>query len=243
MRANKRTKVQEGTAAAEAVRTPAYRAAVQAFGEGAGALSETSDRDAVLVLAGRHICRLTGLERRPVYLRDEESGLYRGQAGWSPAWERGEEPESQERIKRLVAGTDADAFTREIVDTKHPVVVADTRTDPRPIQSAMRAWGIRSMLGVPMVQRDEVIGIIYLDNTRESHVFTGTEIELAETFAELAAVAILQAEMTTRLRTSVGTIAEQNDLLRRAAAMDATLTHLVLSGASLAQIADAVVEL
>src|SRR4051812_38227630 len=130
MRANKRTNVQGGGAAAETVRTPAYRAAVQAFGEVAGVLSETSDPDAILRLVARHICQLTGIERCSVYLRDEESGLYRGQAGWSPAWERGDEPHSQERIKRLVAGTDADAFTREIVDTKHPVVVADTSTDP-----------------------------------------------------------------------------------------------------------------
>src|SRR4051794_11367662 len=193
MRANKRTNVQDGSVAAdgETVRTLAYRAAVHAFGEVAGVLSETSDRDAILRLVGRHICRLTGIERCSVYLRDEESGLYRGQAGWSPAWERGDEPHSQERIKQLVAGTDADAFTREIVETKHSVVVADTSTDQRPIQSAMQAWGIRSMLGVPMVQRDEVVGIIYLDNTEESHVFTATEIEIAETFAELAAVAIL----------------------------------------------------
>jgi GAF domain-containing protein/sugar diacid utilization regulator len=222
---------------------PAYRAAVQAFGEVAGALRKTSDRDELLRLVGRHICELTEIERCSVYLLDEESGLYRGQAGWSPVWARGEQPDGQERIKRLVAGTKADAFTREILETKHPVVVADTRTDPRPIQSAMRAWGIRSMLGVPMVQRDEVIGIIYLDNTDESHVFTATEIEIAETFAELAAVAISQAEMTTRLRRTLGTVAHQNDLLRRTADMDDTLARLVLRGGSLAQIAEAVVEL
>ena len=223
--------------------TSAYRAAAQAFGEVAGALNETRDRDTLLRLIGRHICQLVGIERCSVYLRDDETGLYRGQAGWSPAWERGDEPDAQERIKRLVAGTEADEFTREIVTTRRPVVVADTHSDPRPIRSAMLSWGIRSILGVPMVLRGEVIGIIFLDNADEPHVFTSTEGEIAATFADLAAVVISQAQMTGRLRRSLHTVARQNELLRRAAEMDETLTGLVLTGASLGQIAEAVTKL
>lgn len=221
----------------------AYRAAVQAFGEVANALNETRDRDTLLRLIGKHICLLAGIERCSVYLREEESGLYRGQVGWSPAWERGEEPDAQERIKRLTAGTPADAFTHEIVSGKQPVVVADTGTDPRPIQSAMRSWGIRSILGVPMVLRGEVIGIIFLDDADKPHVFTPFESEITARFAELAAVAFSQGEMTTHLRRMLHTIARQNDLLRGATRMDETLTDLVLAGASLAQIAEAVSEL
>jgi sugar diacid utilization regulator len=49
--------------------------------------------------------------------------------------------------------------------------------------------------------------------------------------------------MTTRLRRTLQTVTRQNDLLRRAAAMDETLTGLVLAGGSLAQIAGAVADL
>jgi sugar diacid utilization regulator len=223
--------------------TSAYRAAVRAFGEVAGALNEARDSDALLRLIGRHICELVGVERCSVYLKDEETGLFRGQVGWSRDPKAAADPKDDARIKRLIAGTEADLFAREIVETKRAVVVADAQTDPRPIRSTMRAWGVRSMLGVPMVLRGEVIGIIYLDEKDQPRTFTRTDSELASTFAELAAVAVSQAQMTTRLRHSLRTAARQNELLRRASAIDEKLTALVLAGANLAEIAEAVAEL
>src|SRR5436309_3008348 len=67
--------------------------------------------------------------------------------------------------------------------------------------------------------------------------------EIAATFADLAAVVIAQARMTSRLRASLHTVAQQNDLLRRATETDDRLTGLVVAGGSLAQIAEAVAEL
>jgi sugar diacid utilization regulator len=99
------------------------------------------------------------------------------------------------------------------------------------------------MLGVPMVLRGEVIGIVFLDDAQRPHVYTPTESEIASTFADLAAVAIAQAEMTGRLRHSLDTVARQNEMLHRAAAMDDKLTALVLAGGNLAEIAEAVAEL
>src|SRR4051794_17446637 len=165
MRANKRTNVQDGSVAAdgETVRTLAYRAAVHAFGEVAGVLSETSDRDAILRLVGRHICELTGIERCSVYLRDEESGLYRGQAGWSPAWERGDEPHSQERIKRLVAGTDADALAGQVGVQQDPAVVPDPGPRPHPHHVAPLLGRGGLQLARPVRLADLVIVVLFLD--------------------------------------------------------------------------------
>jgi sugar diacid utilization regulator len=163
--------------------------------------------------------------------------------GWNRTWEGSSYEESDARIKRLVAGTKADAFTHEIVQTRKPVVVADTKSDPRPIHAAMRAWGVRSMLGVPMVLGGEVIGIVFLDDAERRHEFTPAESQIASMFADLAAVAISQAEMTARLRNSLRTVAKQNELLLHAAEMDDRLTSLVLMGSNLAEIAEAVAEL
>jgi GAF domain-containing protein len=229
--------------AVEPASLSAYREAVRAFGEVAGALSEAQDSDALLRLIGRHLCELVGITRCSVYLREPDSELFRGQVGWNRYWEDDSYQESDARIKRLVAGTEADAFTREIVQTRRPVVVADAQSDPRPIHDTMRAWGIRSMLGVPMVLGGEVIGIVFLDDEDQRHEFTDAESEIASMFAELAAVAIGQAEMTARLRKSLLTVAKQNDLLRHAAEMDDTLTSLVLGGANLAEIVQTVADL
>jgi GAF domain-containing protein len=221
----------------------AYRKAVRAFGEVAGALSDAKDSDTLLRLIGRHLCELVGITRCSVYLREPDSPLFRGRVGWNPSWQGRSYEEREARIKRLVAGTKADAFTREIVQTRRPVVVADAQSDPRPIHATMRAWGIRSMLGVPMVLGGEVIGIVFLDDAERRHEFTPAESEIASTFADLAAVAIAHAEMTARLRTSLRTVDKQNELLQRASRMDDTLTSLVLVGGNLAEIAQAVAAL
>ena len=54
----------------------------------------------------------------------------------------------------------------------------------------MRDWNIRSMMGVPMVVRGEVIGLVFLDDEERPHAFDRIDQDIAAAFADLAAVAI-----------------------------------------------------
>ena len=216
--------------------TPSYRAAIRAFGDVALGLVEAKDLDSLLHLIARHICDLSKVRRCSVYLLDENTGFFRGQVGHADS-------DIDARVKRLTAGVAADRFTREIVETKQPVLVSNALDDPRPIRSTMREWNIRAMLGVPMVLKGEVIGIVFLDNEDQPHSFTKAVREIASTFADLAAVAIAQAQMTVKMRQTLRTVARQNDLLRRAATLDDRFAELMLRGANLHEIADAVADL
>jgi sugar diacid utilization regulator len=213
-----------------------YRQAIHAFGDVAAALGDLREQDDLLHLVGRKICELVRVPRCSVYLRDGETGLYRGQVGHA-------DHDIDPLVKRLVCGTEADGFTQEIVRTRSSVVVKNALTDPRPVRSAMRDWNVVSMLGVPMVLRGEVIGIVFLDSEDEAHEFTRIDQALASAFAELAAVAISQSQLYNELRSSHDTVARQNKILRRASAMDDKLTSLVLEGRNLREIAEAVTEL
>jgi GAF domain-containing protein len=213
-----------------------YRHALRAFADVTAALGEVLDLDALLHLIAKSICELVDVRRCSVYLRDDKTGLFHGRVGHA-------DHDIDAGVKRLVAGTDADGFTREIVASKAPVVVVDALADPRPIRSTMKSWGVRSMLGVPMVLRGEVIGVVYLDNEEQPHTFGPDAREFASMFADLAAVAIAQAKMTTELRTTVGTVERQNELLRRATAVDDRLARLALQGGNLGEIAQAVADL
>jgi sugar diacid utilization regulator len=214
----------------------AHDAAIRAFSDVAGALSDMDDLDELLHLIASKICALAQVPRCSVYLRDDETGFFRGQIGHA-------ERNIDAAVKRLVAGTEADRFTEEIVRSKGPVFVRNALEDPRPIRSTMRTWNIRAMLGVPMVLRGEVIGIFFLDDEGERHSFSDAITQLVSTFANLAAVAISQAQMTTELRRSLATVARQNTVLRRASAVDDRLSALALEGAGFAEIALAVAEL
>lgn len=210
------------------------RSAIRAFGTAATALGELGELDDFLHLLVAQLCELVRVPRCSLYLRDDETGLYRGQVGHG----------AEDRlVKRLTCGLEADRFTREIVDTRAPVVLRDAMHDPRAIVSTMRAWGVQSVLGVPMVQRDEVIGIFFLDSEDHPHHFTAADEDIASAFAELAAVAVAQARLMTDLRASLATVARQNAAMRRAAAAEERLTGLVIEGAELEEIAQAMAEL
>jgi sugar diacid utilization regulator len=217
-------------------RQSAYRNAIKAFADVAVGLREAVDRDALLHLIARSMCELVGTSRASLYLREERTGLFKGQVGHA-------DHDIDLLVKRLTCGIEADGFTREIVRLRAPVVIKDPARDERAVRSTMRDWGVRSMMGVPMLLRDEVIGIFFLDSEDEVRDFSELDQDLASAFAELAAVAISQGELLGKVRSSHRTVAQQNQALRRAAAVDERFTQLVISGGSLRQIADVVTEL
>jgi sugar diacid utilization regulator len=217
-------------------RDDAYQSAIRAFGDVAGAIGEVREIDELLHLIAKHICELAGVHRCSVYLREEDSDLFRGQVGHA-------DHDIDARVKRLVAGVLGDDFTGEILRTKAPVTLQDALQDPRPLKSTMRAWSIRSMMGVPMIARGEVTGLIFLDDEDRPHTFTSLDEDIAAAFAELAAVAIRQAQLTGKLRSSLATVARQNQLLRRAGTIEDRLTKLVLDGGDIREIVGAVAQL
>jgi sugar diacid utilization regulator len=224
----------------EEIRSPQllYREAINAFADVAVALREAIDRDQLLHLTVQKMSELLGVSRCSLYLRDEETGLYRGAVGHA-------RNDIDPLVKRLViGGLEADVFTREIVSTRRTVVMQDALHDPRAIRSTIRTWGVRSLMGVPMVLRDEVIGIFLLDSEDEEvRHFSELDQDLASAFAELAAAAISQGELIGELRRSRDTVSRQNEVFRRAAAVDERFTELVISGGSLREIAATVAEL
>ena len=213
-----------------------YPDVVSAFSEVAHAINEKEDLDSLLHLIAERICSLLRILRCSVYLRDPSSTMFRGQVAHA-------DHDIDLAIKRLTAGMAADGFTQEILRTQKPVLIGNAQADPRPVRSAMLEWNVRSMLGVPMILRGDVIGLLFLDNQDVPHDYTPEEQELAQTFANLAAIAISQARLTADQRSALSTVAQQNAILRRAAALEDRLTTLVLDGADLAEIARAVTEL
>jgi len=213
-----------------------YREVVEAFRQVAGAISDETDPDDLLHLIAAKICSLLSIKRCSVYLKDPETGLFHGQVG-----ETGRKDDAA--IKRLTAGVESDGFTREILARKEPVLIRNAKSDPRPVRSTMREWNVLSMLGVPMIHNQEVIGLLFLDNADEPHEYPPAEQEMAATFANLAAIAVSQSQRTANLAQSFKTVARQNQLLRKSSAIEDRLTNLVLDGAGMAEIASTVASL
>jgi sugar diacid utilization regulator len=209
---------------------------VAAFDVIASALSAETSLDALLHQIAERVCEVIGVSRCALYLRDSDHGLFRGRVAHP-----GPRREADEWMARSVAGIEADRFTQEILATKEPVLIANTLDDPRPMRRAMLEWDIRSMLGVPMILRDEVIGLLFLDNANVPHEFTPSTQRLAAALANLSAVAISQARRGAEMRDTLQTVVRQNRLLRQVSAMDEQLSQQVLDGATLEEIAESIV--
>lgn len=214
--------------------TLAYRSVVSAFADIAAAINDKTELDPLLHLVAKRLCELIGIRRCGVYLRDDD-GAFRGRVVHSTV-------DIDSTIKRYTPGIEADGLTKEILATGEPVLIRNAQSDPRPVRATMRRWGVRSILGVPMIMGGEIIGLFFLDNENEDHEYTGEEQDLCSTFTSLAAVAISQVRLMAELRATLNTTAQQNTILRRAAALEDRLTNLVLQGTDLNGIAAALAE-
>jgi GAF domain-containing protein len=75
-----------------------------------------------------------------------------------------------------------------MVRTSAPVLVRNAAKDPR----TMRQWGVRDMLGVPLVVAGEVTGTVCVDDQGSFHESTGRDVRLAQAFASLTALVVRQ---------------------------------------------------
>ncbi|HVV09302.1 helix-turn-helix domain-containing protein [Amycolatopsis sp.] len=207
-----------------------------AFRRLAGALAEEQELDTILHLVVDTLSELTGADRCSLHLRDRETGLFHGKVAHAAS-------DIDVPVRQLVSGMPGDDFTREILETGQPVMLTNTLMDPRPVHSAMRRWRARSVLGVPMRLRGEVIGILCLDSEDTAMEFSASVQELALSFAELAATAINQVQLTTQLRDSLRTQARQLEMLQRARRMEGQLADIALSGWGVRELGQTVAEL
>jgi len=120
-------------------------------------------------------------------------------------------------LLRAVAAYDASAEVIAFVD-EHPIEpgrasttaraaadrrtvhIHDTLTDPEYTYGVNRVDSVRTVLSVPMLRANELLGVITIYRT-EVRPFTDGQIALIETFADQAAIAIENARLLTELQT------------------------------------------
>ena len=187
-----------------------------------------------LTLVAASACRAAGVARCAVYLLAGE-GRFRGQAAYPAS--------HADAIAHIVCGGPADRITREIVETRAPVLIRDALTDPRAAQGALRAWKVRTVLGLPLLHGDDVTGVLYLDPGGAPATFTDAGVEAAAAIGRIAGELLGARAAFDAVRAERDRLERRNKLMCGASLAERRFGQAVLEGAGVGGIIAALAHL
>lgn len=130
------------------------------------------------------VIHITGAERGMILNIDDDGAL-------------------QVEIKSSMTGeefsTEEMKFSHSVVEQalqhKRPILTSNAQIDPRfEGSNNIIAYGMRSILCVPLIYKDALLGVVYLDNRARAGMFTQEDLATLAAFANQAAMALANAQ-------------------------------------------------
>src|SRR5262245_25176538 len=139
---------------------------------------------------------LDSLVKSAVQLTEADTGLITRPDGevYRVAASYGAFPEFIETVKKHPIHQDRQSATGRAVTERRVVHIHDLLDDPEYAWVGIQDAGVRTILAVPMLREDIVIGVI-LCARRQARPFTTKQIELVQTFADQAVIAIANTRL------------------------------------------------
>jgi GAF domain-containing protein/DNA-binding response OmpR family regulator len=177
--------------------------------------------------------RLCGADRGFIYRQQGDVYLVASSYGHSPEW--------LEVVARYPIARDRGSATGRAVLERQAVHIHDAQADPeyRWADDQRSEEGMhRTILAVPMLREGTVIGVIVIRRT-DVQPFTDKQVELVETFADQAAIAIENARLLGELQAKNATLTEA---LERQTATSEILRVISRSPTDVQPVFDVIVE-
>ena len=166
-------------------------------------VNSTLEIDEVLQIVMDTIVRLTEAERGFLMLRDERGQMV---SRIARNWEQESINQNEFAISRSIV--------ERVTNSGEAILTTNAREDPRfGGQESIIAFNLRSILCVPLIIKNDIIGVIYTDNRIRSGIFSESERELLVAFANQAAVAIENARLFSSLKRTLEEVTELKNLM------------------------------
>ena len=115
-----------------------------------------------------------------------------------------------EIARRLTSGCVPLAAVRAVVQQRAPLAIEDMHVSPFVGPRVASLYPARSLLGLPLVHRDDVLGAVLICESRRRRRFAADEIVLAQGLAQQLAAEIANAQVLRRERRSAADLAVLN---------------------------------
>ena len=103
---------------------------------------------------------------------------------------------------------------RKVARERAAVLAADTSSGELSTESLQGA-SIRSTIGVPLWQKDDIIGVLQIDNRAAPAMFTSGDVDAAAVLAANASLAVANARLIHRLEVTEEQLERENDFLKK----------------------------
>ncbi len=177
-------------------------------------LNSYLDMDSILYLTAQAMTRVFGVKQSGIVLLDEQKEYAQLVSGY-----RLQEDWSRTGLTIPIRGN---ALAEYVLRAKEPLAIDDAENEPllESIRHPLRESGIKSILIVPLVIKNEVLGAISLNSLGKRKRWAPEEVALAQTIANQIAVTVrntqLYEETQRRLR-------EQSTLYEASTALSSSL--------------------
>ncbi|HXI95300.1 MAG TPA: GAF domain-containing protein, partial [Candidatus Acidoferrum sp.] len=149
------------------------------------AIASSIDLDQTLRLVAQNLARLVNASLCQIALLEEDREGWYGAAA----------SDLEEPWRRQHAERSQPSFVFDVLDHGEPVVIGDTAAASNVDPAYVRAFGVRSLMAIPLVADGQPIGAAILCERERNRSFTPHDVRGAQSLAVQAAVAIKNARL------------------------------------------------